>query len=193
MRRLPFSPARFDVLYNLLNSFGYYPPPLGSSPAQRAAADVAILREWRRVLRRGGRLVLDLSNRRPLLQIIRRNPRVRYAGGDCEAEEYFAWDPREECLCNRTIWRWRPASTTAAPADPAAPDYSQFSAELPQAAGPRTRTERGAYRVRLYTPRQITALLQSAGFAPQALYGDFASTPYNPHTSDRMLVIAQAT
>ena len=166
MRHLPFAEGSFHGVYNLLNSFGYYPPPAlhgpaRLSPAARDAGDISLLKEWRRVLRRGGRLVLDLSNRRPLIDIVRRAPRVHYAGGEYEAVEEFAWDARDECLRNRTRWRWEGGA------------------------------EEGSYRVRLYTPRQIQALLRHAGFHVEELHGDFNGGPFDARRSDRMIVIAR--
>jgi hypothetical protein len=46
-----------------------------------------------RVLRPGGRLVLDLANRRALIALVRRQPAFRYTGGEYEVLERFAWDP----------------------------------------------------------------------------------------------------
>lgn len=182
MRCPPFADGTFHVVYNLLNSFGYYPPAtrgqsLRLSPAQRDAGDVAILREWRRILRRRGRLVLDLSNRVPLIQIVRRSPRVRYAGGGYEAVEEFDWNPEDECLRNRTLWRWQLPSMQSSARD-----------TTPR---PERGSERAGYRVRLYTPTQIRSLLHRAGFAVEQFFGDFTSSDFDSRRSDRMIVIAR--
>jgi SAM-dependent methyltransferase len=66
MRWLPFAGRSFDAVLNLFNSFGYYPARRGTARSERTDTDA--LAEWARVLKRGGRLVLDLSNRRTLLQ-----------------------------------------------------------------------------------------------------------------------------
>jgi D-alanine-D-alanine ligase len=52
-RRLPFRPESFDCVSLLGNSFGYFDDPKD---------DIAVLREVRRVLRRGGRVYLDLAD-----------------------------------------------------------------------------------------------------------------------------------
>ena len=96
MCRLPLASGSFDVVINMLNSFGY-----GS-----AAGDAQTLAEWARVLARGGRLLMDLPNRQALLAIVRRQPMVRYCGGDYEAVEEFEWDADAQCLLNQTRWRW---------------------------------------------------------------------------------------
>ena len=53
MRRLPFRAAAFDVVVNLFTSFGYF-----ASDAEHAA----VIAEVARVLRPGGRFVLDYLN-----------------------------------------------------------------------------------------------------------------------------------
>ncbi|MBZ0134922.1 MAG: class I SAM-dependent methyltransferase [Planctomycetes bacterium] len=52
-RYVPFGDARFDVVTNLFSSFGYFPDD---------AAHRRVLAEIRRVLRPGGRLVIDHMN-----------------------------------------------------------------------------------------------------------------------------------
>lgn len=175
MRRLPFADASFDAVLNLLNSFGYYPPgdkklKLANVKAQmlnpharnpQPLDDRATLAECARVLRRGGRLVLDLANRRALIDLVRRQPAIRYAGGECEVLERFALDGAGEVLRNETIWRW--------------PDGC----------------ERARYRLRLYTPGQIRRLLERAGFEGVKIHGGFDGRPLDTRHSDRMLVLAR--
>jgi ubiquinone/menaquinone biosynthesis C-methylase UbiE len=57
-RRLPFRWAAFDTVLNLFTSFGFY----GED------ADARVLDEFRRVLRPGGRLVLDTTHRDRLVR-----------------------------------------------------------------------------------------------------------------------------
>lgn len=52
-RELPFVDANFDAVFNLFTSLGYLEP----------AEDVGVLREIRRVLRPGGRLVVETMHR----------------------------------------------------------------------------------------------------------------------------------
>ena len=120
-----------------------------------------MLAECARVLRRRGRLVLDLANRRALVALVRRQPMIRYAGEGFEVIEQFAWDPESEVLRNETRWRW--------------------------AGG----QERARYRLRLYTPAQIRRELARAGFELLELCGGFDGSPLDPHNSDHMLVLAR--
>lgn len=47
--------------------------------------------------------------------------------------------------------------------------------------------------VRLYSPETIDCMLRSAGFEPALWFGDYSGAPYDPETSERMLVISRAT
>lgn len=156
MRRLPLADRSVDVVVNMLNSFGYYPPLRVRRPDDRA-----VLREWARVLRPAGHLVMDLPNRRPLIELVRRQSRIRYCGGPYAGSEQFRWDSATQCMFNRTVWQW---------------------------PGGR---EEASYRLRLYTPTQMRRMLARAGFRVETMLGDFDESPFHPRRSDRMIVIAR--
>ncbi|OPZ07430.1 MAG: 23S rRNA (guanine(745)-N(1))-methyltransferase [candidate division BRC1 bacterium ADurb.BinA292] len=158
-RRLPWAAGSFHAVLMLLNSFGYYPPRGREHPAR--PDDRAVLREAARVLRPGGWLVLDLSNRRSLLELVRRQPRIRYGGGEYDVREEFGWDAAGQCLTNRTRWTW-PGGR--------------------QSAG---------YRLRLYTPAEIRRLLPRAGLQWVEAVGSFRGEPFDPIHSERMIVLAR--
>lgn len=150
LRALPWCTGTFDAALVLLNSFGYF----------EEDDDARMLFELRRVLKPGGRLVLDLANRRALLDIVRRQPAIRYCVGEREAEEYFAWDADRQRLRNLTRWSWPGGAHDA------------------------------SYDVRLYTPAQAARLLERCGFMLRKVYGDFCGEPFNPYQSERMLIVA---
>lgn len=157
MRSLPFAAESFDVVLNLLNSFGYFP---GN---RRDSRDEAVIEQWARVLRPGGRLVIDVANRRALVNLVRREPLIRYRGGSYEVVEEFRWDPITETLSNRTLWRWEGGH------------------------------EEGGYRLRLYTPTQLTHMLSRLGFSVGDVFGDFDGSEFDSYSSERMLLVARRT
>ncbi|MCE5229383.1 class I SAM-dependent methyltransferase [bacterium] len=168
MRRLPFADGSCDVVLNMLNSFGYYPPEkTGAQEDGRAAGimppldDRATLAEFARVLRPGGRLVLDLANRRALIERVQRDPMIRYAGAEYESLERFTWDPETEVMRNETVWRW---------------------------PGGR---ERARYHMWLFAPWQIANELKLNGLEVEKIFGGFDGRPFDSGKSERMLVIAK--
>ena len=156
LARLPFADGSFHVVLNLLNSFGYRGGDGGGDRRDRR-----VLAELARVARRGGRLVLDLPNRRAVLATVRAEPIIRYGGAGLEAIERFAWDRPSQCLVNRTSWRWPGGS------------------------------EEARYRLRLYTPAQARRLIEGIGLGIESMMGDFRGGRFDPHRSDRMLIVAR--
>jgi SAM-dependent methyltransferase len=148
MLQFPFATRSCHVVLMLLNSFGYFGP----------GGDEAMLAEAARVLRPGGRLVLDVANRRALLGIVRRSPRVHYCSGDYETIEDFAWDARREMLLNETAWQ-----------------------------GPGG-YQRASYALRLYTPTQLMRLLGRAGLSVTRQFGDFSGDPFTADSDRLLLI-----
>jgi SAM-dependent methyltransferase len=151
MRHLPFPAASFDAVVNLFNSFGYFGPE----------ENRRVLREFARVLAPGGRVLLDLANPAPLIDLIREMKRTEIQRGDLTQVEHWRYDGRTRRLHNRT--------------------------EL--TLGGR-RLER-SYDFRLYTFEEVAALLEHAGLEPTALYGNFDREIYDPNGSDRLIIVAE--
>jgi SAM-dependent methyltransferase len=160
MQKLPYADRCFDVILNLLNSFGY-DPPCEAGPSGRSQPFIGILAEFNRVLGAGGWLVLDLPNRRPMIQLIREQPYIHYSVDHMEAAETFSWDVARESIFNTTEWKWPGGEET------------------------------GHYTLRLFTPGQIRDLLDRCGFRIRQLNGDFSGSDFSPWNSDRMLIFAQ--
>ena len=98
MAQLPFYESSFDALCNLFNSFGYFTDDEQSGePTNRA-----VLREFARVLKPGGRILIDVASREDLLECIEDMPRTHCAGPDWEIIERWEYDEAARRLFNQT-------------------------------------------------------------------------------------------
>jgi len=122
--------------------------------------NLQVLREVSRVLKPGGGLLLEIPNRRLLLEAVEENPRRLMVLGEYEIHEQFEWDGDRQRLINRTRF----------------------------VAG--DRQESGGYSVRLYEPAEVRELIALAGLRWQRAYGDYEGGRFGPANSDVMLVQA---
>jgi SAM-dependent methyltransferase len=150
MRDLPFASERFDAILNLFNSFGYFGPE----------ENLRVLRELARVLKPKGRLLIDISNPSPLVEVVKDFPRTQQQVGNLVLTEDWAFDPAARMLSNHT------------------------RIEL----GGQT-VER-SYRVQLYTLVELQSLLSQAGLSIRKAYGETEATPFDEETSTRLIVVA---
>jgi len=104
MSRLPFASNTFDAIANLFNSFGYFPDEesAGGGSGKKSATNRQVLSEFARVLKPGGRLLLDIADRESLLEAITLSPRARSAGADWEIFEEWEHLPETGQIRNRT-------------------------------------------------------------------------------------------
>jgi ubiquinone/menaquinone biosynthesis C-methylase UbiE len=123
-RALPFEAGSFDAVLNLFSSIGYH-----GEDADRTA-----LREFRRVLRPGGSLVLETLHRDRLMSIFR----------DSDWEEL----PDGGILFERRAF------------DPVAGE-TEVSHSLIRASGERVSF---GYRIRIYTATELGRMAEDAGF-----------------------------
>jgi ubiquinone/menaquinone biosynthesis C-methylase UbiE len=137
-RELPFPDERFDAAINLFSSLGY----LGDE------ADVDVLAQVHRVLRPGGRLVIETMHRD--LAVRRWADRGWHLLGNGRL-----------LLEQRTF--------------DAAAGLAQTTQTLIETGGER---ESRSWSVRLYTATELVAMLARAGFAEAKCYGDFAGSPF---------------
>lgn len=150
MRALPFQDATFHAVVNLFNSFGYFSDKENKQ----------VLKEWRRVLRPRGRLLIDIVNPAPLEEIVSQHPQTRCYTKDLVFIEDWRLDSEKQILTNHTTI---------------------------QLAGKRWRR---SYKLRLFTREQLEAMLEDAGFEIKAVWGDFDGEDFDETDSDRLIVKA---
>jgi ubiquinone/menaquinone biosynthesis C-methylase UbiE len=130
-RELPFEDASFDAVLNLFSSIGYH----GED------ADRTTLREFRRVLRPGGALVLEAMHRDRLMSIFRERDWEELPDGGVLFERR-SFDPVSGLV--------------------------ETAHSLIRANGER---EEFGYRIRAYTATELARMLDDAGFARVEFYG----------------------
>lgn len=151
MRSLPFYDNHFDAIMNLFNSFGYFDTETNQNT----------LREFARVLKPGGQVIIDVANPIPLVDLIEECPQTSQQILDLLLTEAWSFDPETGMLHNDTI------------------------IEL------RDQIHERSYDVRLYTPDEIALLANKAGLDLISLFGDFDSERYDPEESPRLIAVAR--
>jgi ubiquinone/menaquinone biosynthesis C-methylase UbiE len=141
-RDLPFTDASFDAAINLFSSLGY----LGDEEDTKALAEIG------RVLRSGGRLVIETMHRDLLVRIF-------------TAQTWRLVGEGRLLLEQRTF--------------DAASGVAQTTQTLIEATGER---ESRSYSLRVYTATELIAMLEHAGFAEARCYGDLDGSPFEPGT-----------
>jgi SAM-dependent methyltransferase len=137
-RELPFSDESFDAALNLFTSLGY----LGDEQ------DTEVLAEICRVLRPGGRLVIELLHRDRLVRQFREQDWRLLGGGRLLLEQ-------------RTF--------------DAATGLAQTTQTLIDTAGER---DSRSFSVRVYTATELLAMLVRAGFEDARCHGDLDGGPF---------------
>ena len=139
-RELPFAEASFDAALNLFTSLGY----LGDEEDERALAEIG------RVLRPGGRLVIETMHRDLLVR-------------DFRERDWRLLGEGRLLLEHRTF-------------DPAA-GLAQTTQTLIDGAGAR---ESRTFSIRVYTATELVAMLGRAGFAEARCLGDLDGGRFAP-------------
>lgn len=149
MRRLPFASRTFDGVLSFFTSFGYFP---GDDENR------SVLQEVGRVLRPGGRYVLDFLNREHVLRHGIRDTREVRDGR--VVEQSRRWNRERDSIDKRiTIF------------PEGRPDAVRVYHES----------------VRLYSPEQVRAFVEQAGIRVTAALGSFAGEPFAA-SSERFIV-----
>jgi ubiquinone/menaquinone biosynthesis C-methylase UbiE len=141
-RELPFADASFDGALNLFSSLGYL----------SAEEDTHVLAEIGRVLRPGGRLVIETMHRDLLV--------LRWSDSD--------WRLLGE---GRLLLEQRTFDAAAG--------IATTTMTLIDGAGER---ESRTWSVRVYAVTELLAMLEQAGFAEAKCYGDFGGGEFGPDT-----------
>lgn len=152
MRRPPFRTGSFDVVTSYFTSFGYF---------DDEDEDLGVLHEVRRVLRAGGRFLLDFLNADHVVANLRTEDRRSAPGIDVVQERRLVNGGR---IVEKRI-TFKPVDGTS-------------SREFVE-------------RVRLYRPRELTAMLRCAGMTPGPTFGGYDRTPFSP-ASTRYILVARA-
>lgn len=140
MRRLPFRASGFDIVTSYFTSFGYF---------DDEEDDARVLREVRRVLRPGGRFLLDFLNADHVVATLRE--RDRRTVGDVEVVQ-----ERRLVQGGRIVEK-----RIAIGARDGAP-HREF-----------------VERVRLYRPGELARMLESAGLSAGARFGGYDRRPFS--------------
>jgi ubiquinone/menaquinone biosynthesis C-methylase UbiE len=141
-RELPYDAASFDCVLNLFSSLGYW----GEEGDRQALA------EFRRVLRSGGRLVVETMHRDRLTRIFRAESWQELPDGSLLLERR-AFDP--------------------------VTGIAEIVHMLVEVDGTRTPA---TYRWRAYTATELVRLVREAGFEELAYYGDYGGAPFTVDT-----------
>lgn len=148
MRQIPCQNASFHAGICLFNSFGYFSDEDNAS----------VLKEIYRVLKPGADFLLEIPNKRLLLEAVAENPNKIMVSQNAEIHEEFHWNLRDNRLENKTTFRLKDEE------------------------------ESGGYRLRLYDPTEIKGIIEEAGFRIIKNYGDYEGDRFRPAESDSLLI-----
>ncbi len=155
MRSIPFRDGSMDAVYSFFTSFGYF----------SHRDNVKVLGEVARVLKRGGRFLLDLSNP---VRIVR-NP---------VGESVMQFGDR------RLVERYRLNG-----GEMVVHSTLQFFRRLPD--GRWEMVAQREHRVMLYTPSRLKHIFDGLGMEVEALYGDWRDASSYSEDSRRLILVAR--
>ena len=153
MRRPPFRTGSFEVVTSYFTSFGYF---------DDEDEDLGVLHEVRRVLRAGGRFLLDFLNADHVVANLRTEDRRSASGIDVVQERRLVNGGR---IVEKRI-------------------------TLMAADG--TSSREFVERVRLYRPRELTSMLRSAGMTPGPTFGGYDRAPFSSASTRYILLARAA-
>jgi len=120
-----------------------------------------VLDELARAVKPGGRVLIDVRNH---LQLIDHEvPRVWFRGQDCVVLEEITYNWRTDQIVNKREVRFDDGRVRKLP----------------------------AFRVRAYKPYDLLRMAESAGLKAYDLAGGFSGQPFEPKTSNRIVLVAE--
>ncbi|AWB45789.1 class I SAM-dependent methyltransferase [Paenibacillus sp. CAA11] len=149
MRKLPFD-GPFDAVVNLFTSFGYF---------ERDEEHVQVLREIYRVLKPGGKFIIDFLN--PAYTIARLVPSSERID---EGQRIREKRSIEDGYVKKRI------EITAAEGEPGEPRHY-------------------LERIKLYPRERFEQMLAEAGLTLEAIHGNYNEESYDPESSPRMIMV----
>jgi SAM-dependent methyltransferase len=153
MRRLPFSARSFDWVLNFFTSFGYF---------ETERENFRVLEEIVRVLRPGGRFLIDFLNRDRVLAELTLAETSETTEEDGQRVDVQRWYDAATCRINKRI-------TVSPPGRPAR-NYLES--------------------VRAYSKEEVTIGLSWAGLELTDLYGNFQGDPFQSD-SERLILLGR--
>lgn len=139
MRQLPFKDESFDKIFLLFNSFGYFCDE----------ENINVLTEIHRVLKRNGLFLLDLPDKKTVLESIETSPIASYWDENFEVIEEWKYGKKDKILHNKTEFIIKNKSY---------------------------KTE---FYIRLYACSEIKKMLRACDFTIEDVFGEFDGSPYN--------------
>lgn len=141
-RQLPFEDAVFDAVFTLFTSLGYY----------GEEADRQALSEFRRVLRPGGRFVVETMHRDRLMRIMSER----------------SWEPLPDGAIMFEQRRFDPVTGVIETVHTFQPEQGERLS--------------ATYYLRIYTITELARLVEEAGFGELEFYGDLDGSDLEPET-----------
>jgi SAM-dependent methyltransferase len=157
MNCLPFADGSFEVLIQLFNSFGYR----ATAGERDPAPERRLLREMRRVLARGGQMLLELPSIEHVRAALDESPTMVLQTGRRSITENWRLDAATQMLEGTTTFHDRGASVTV------------------------------GFFVRLFPLTEFIALARSAELRPRLVFGDLDGSPFRGINSHQMVVILE--
>ncbi len=151
MRRLPFAEAALAGAWCLFNSFGYFPHE----------ENLAALKDWGRVIRPEGHVVLQVPNRPVMGKIAEEFAPSQMMTNDFCVTEVYDYDRDSKSMKGRGLWQFK------------------------------GREQPWEFTLRMYTLKELERALGKAGFDTVEVREDFDSEEFKERASTQLILTAR--